>query len=87
MHSHPRLPHFYDGLCLLECHHKKNYVMHASRFRTGCPKDFVFAEINNNFIQYSCTIVPVRVLLAVWVHPKLILFTMNTVDSAQICSL
>ncbi len=50
-------------------------------------KNFVFAEINDNFIQYSCTIVLVIVPLAVWVCPKLIHFTMNTVDSAQICSL
>jgi hypothetical protein len=69
MHSHPRLPHYYDGLCLLECHHEKSYVMGASRFRTIYPKDVVFAEINDNFIQYSCTIVLVRVPLAVWVHP------------------
>ncbi len=66
---------------------KKSYVMRASRFRTSCPKDFVFAEINDNFVQYSCTIVHVRVPLAVWVCPKLIHFTMNTVNSAQICSL
>ena len=66
---------------------KESNVICAGRFRTSCLEDFISANINDNFIGYFCTIVLVRVPLAVWIHPKLIRFTMNTVNSAIIYSL
>ncbi len=66
---------------------KENYVVCAGMFRTGYPDDFVVANINDDFIWYSCTVVLVRVPFAVQFDPEFVCFTMNTVDSADICLL
>ena len=66
---------------------KESNVVRAGRFRTSCPEDFISVNINDDFIGYSCTIVFVRVPLAVRIRPKLIPVTMNTVNGAKIYSL
>ncbi len=65
----------------------KSNVMCVGSLWNGYPDDFVVANINGYFIQYSCTVMLVGVPFAVRFGPAFIDFTINTVHSAQVCFL
>ncbi len=66
---------------------KKSNVMCAGRLRTGYPDNFVILIIKGYFVRYSCMVVLVGVPFAVQFGPEFIHFPMNTIYSAQVCSL